>query len=624
MGDSGKLDELLETWEEQAQAGREPSLADLCRDNPELLPELQHRVEALKNLGWMAGYVAPPSTDKPSIEGYRLLSKLGQGGFGQVWKAQGPNGEVVAIKIVELAEDAQSEWRVIEQLKKIPHPNILTIINAWKTNTGLVIAMELGEGSLMDRFCQCRGQGLPGIPGEELDLYMRQAAAGIDALHASNVTHRDIKPSNLLLVGGVVKVADFGLAKALVRSRTAHTGAVTLDYAAPEYLEGQTTKAGDQYSLAISYCQLRGGRVPFEGTPAQVMAGHLRRTPDLEMLSEPERPAILRALAKNPADRWPCCTDFVDSLGRPIDDALVRAPERKKRWRWVLAGIVSLCVFSLVGVLFWAMRHDRTDKGLPGESALVGQKDDGDLPAQQSKMETGLNREPKEVEQGKPIKTEETDFDSLPSFMFDGKGACIMTPVERFAPVTLECWAKLEQPQGTHTEQYLIGSTDLQGKRGIGVGFTFREGLPILGVQLIPSPTEWRAWTTTSIPLNKWVHVAGVFRNTKTSIYLNGEEVGQTPPTANLVLPGDSTFQLGAPGKRGIRHFFMGRIRTARISQGERYSGNFKPTMEFARDDSAVLIYSASNVEQRVRVIDLSGKNNHGVMNGAKVIQPKK
>src|SRR5262249_33152564 len=157
----------------------------------------------------------------------------------------------------------------------------------------------------MDRLRAAQKQGQPGIPPAELLGYMRDAAKGIDCLNTINIQHRDIKPQNLLLVGGGVKVADFGLAKLLHHTRTGHTGAFTPSYAAPEFRGGQTSAHSDQYSLGVSYCQLRGGLLPFTGQPAQVIAGHLMRPPDLTMLPEAERPAVARALAKEPEERWP-------------------------------------------------------------------------------------------------------------------------------------------------------------------------------------------------------------------------------------------------------------------------------------------------------------------------------
>src|SRR4029079_11430148 len=111
-----------------------------------------------------------------------------------------------------------------------------------------------------------------------------------DSKQTAGVQHRDIKPQNIVLVGGSVKVADFGLARTLERAVTSHTGSMTPAYAAPEFFQGQTSRHSDQYSLAVTYCELRGGRLPFPGSMAEIMAGHLSKQPDLTMLPDCERP----------------------------------------------------------------------------------------------------------------------------------------------------------------------------------------------------------------------------------------------------------------------------------------------------------------------------------------------
>jgi len=262
----------------------------------------------------MAADVLPPFAGL--VEGFTLLSELGRGGFGQVWKATGPGGFPVAMKYVRLDQRAaQLEIRSLELMREIRHPYLLGLFGAWHREGWLVVAMELADGTLWQRHKQLVAAGEPGIPRDDLLQRMDEAARGLDHLNALGIQHRDVKPQNLLLVGGSVKVADFGLAKVLENSLGNNTGAMTPAYAAPEFLEGKTSPRSDQYALGITYYQLRTGKLPFTGNVAQVLEGHRRRPPDLSLLPlAADRAALERALAKDPAARWPSCTAFVAAL----------------------------------------------------------------------------------------------------------------------------------------------------------------------------------------------------------------------------------------------------------------------------------------------------------------------
>jgi formylglycine-generating enzyme required for sulfatase activity len=262
----------------------------------------------------MAADVLPPFAGL--VEGFTLISELGRGGFGQVWKATGPGGFPVAMKYVRLDQRAaQLEIRSLELMREIRHPYLLGLFGAWHREGWLIVAMELADGTLWQRHKQLIAAGEPGIPREDLLQRMDEAARGLDHLNSLSIQHRDVKPQNLLLVGGSVKVADFGLAKVLENSLGNNTGAMTPAYAAPEFLEGKTSPRSDQYALGITYYQLGTGKLPFTGNLAQVLEGHRRRAPDLSLLPvAADRTALERALAKDPAARWPSCTAFVAAL----------------------------------------------------------------------------------------------------------------------------------------------------------------------------------------------------------------------------------------------------------------------------------------------------------------------
>jgi serine/threonine-protein kinase len=271
--------------------------------------------------------------------GYRLIRRRGRGGFAEVWEAAAPGGARVALKLVHLPDGSPSgELRALEMLRGIRHPNLLEVFGAWRVKGLLVIGMELADRSLWDRYEEATSQGLRGIPRRELLAYLRDAAAGIDYLNGNHhsvegrpgvgIQHRDLKPHNILLFGGRAKVSDFGMARVIERTVASHTGTWTLAYAAPEFFRGETSRRSDQYALAVTYCQLRCGRLPFRGDPASITAGHMFSAPDLRGLPEPERPVVARALAKRPEQRWPDCRSFIEALRAvsPVGNRVVPDP----------------------------------------------------------------------------------------------------------------------------------------------------------------------------------------------------------------------------------------------------------------------------------------------------------
>src|SRR5579871_5587641 len=175
------------------------------------------------------------------IPGYKLIDRLGGGGFGEVWKAEAPGGLLKAIKVVygdmnttdaDGTKRTEQELKALKRVLSVRHPYLLSLERYDIVDNRLLITMELADRNLWDRWRECKGQGLPGIPRDELLRYMEESAEVLDLMNVEyQLQHLDIKPQNLFMVRNHVKVADFGLCKDLENFRATVTGGVTPLYA---------------------------------------------------------------------------------------------------------------------------------------------------------------------------------------------------------------------------------------------------------------------------------------------------------------------------------------------------------------------------------------------------------
>src|SRR5262249_33174402 len=258
------------------------------------------------------------------IPGYKLIERIGGGGFGEVWKAEAPGGLMKAIKFVygdlQTAGDdgarAEQELKALSRVKTVRHPYILSLERYDIADGQLIIVMEVADRNLWDRFKECRSDNLPGIPRAELLGYMEESAEALDLMNIQyQLQHLDIKPHNIFLTHNHIKVADFGLVKDLEGMVASVTGGVTPVYAAPETFDGYVSRFCDQYSLAIVYQELLTGHRPFTGTSVrQLIMQHLQTPPKLDKLPLSDRDPIARALAKVPDERHRTCRDLVRAL----------------------------------------------------------------------------------------------------------------------------------------------------------------------------------------------------------------------------------------------------------------------------------------------------------------------
>lgn len=274
---------------------------------------------------------------------YRIINRIGQGGMASVYKAYQPSMDRnVAIKVLpgQLADSPefvtrfQQEARIIARLE---HPHILPVFDYGEDNGITYFVMRyLEAGTLKDKM-QAGTLAL-----DEIDRIFTQLADALGYAHARGIVHRDLKPANALVdEAGNLFLTDFGIAKLLESAspRLTQTDAImgTPAYISPEQAQAQPVdRRSDIYSLGIILYELVTGRVPFVAdTPLAVILKHVSDPLPLpSMVKADIAPAIeqvlLKALAKNPDDRFGSTVEFVSAWKRALRevDAMKTEPEK--------------------------------------------------------------------------------------------------------------------------------------------------------------------------------------------------------------------------------------------------------------------------------------------------------
>lgn len=257
--------------------------------------------------------------------GVRLRRLVGRGGFAEVWEAETASGERTALKFIRCDDGraAQREIRALQAILQVNHPCLVRVERIWSYLTYLVIGMELADCSLTDVLVSHQEKFGTALAAEDACEVLAPVAKALDFLNARRhridgqliaIQHCDVKPSNLLVFGNRVKVADFGLSAQTAMNVQTHRRQGTPDYAAPEVFQGRLSDRTDQYSLAITYYQLRTGQLPFSDSSAMFRPRYIRRQPELDQLEPWERPPLERALSAVPQQRWPSCRAFLSQL----------------------------------------------------------------------------------------------------------------------------------------------------------------------------------------------------------------------------------------------------------------------------------------------------------------------
>jgi eukaryotic-like serine/threonine-protein kinase len=310
---------------------------------------------------------------KAIADRYLFERELGSGGMATVYLAQDlKHGRKVAIKVLrpELAAALGSERfvREIEIAARLTHPHILPLFDSGQADGLLYYVMPYVEGeSLRDRLNRESR-----LPVDEAIRLTDQVASALAYAAEHGVVHRDIKPENILLAGDQAIVADFGIARAVEAAGgegLTHTGIAigTPSYMSPEQAFGSGAVDGrsDVYALGCVVYEMVAGRAPFVGRTAQALfAEHAAATvPGIRAIS-PDVPlflerAVQRAMAKEPADRFPTAGAFADALTTATVVSRVRRPWPRQ---WVAGAATALVLIAAGWGVYATMGSSRIER----------------------------------------------------------------------------------------------------------------------------------------------------------------------------------------------------------------------------------------------------------------------
>jgi serine/threonine-protein kinase len=361
-----RLQQIEEIFQEAL--GRDPTereayLREACHGDYQLQREIasllaNHR-EAAGSESWAAAAAARLIADPGSLPAgqrlgpYEILTPIGAGGMGEVYKARDTRlKREVAVKIcsAKFTERFEREARVIASLN---HPNICQLYDVGPN----YLVMELIEGENL------RGP----LPVETALNYARQIAEALEAAHEKGIVHRDLKPANVKITpAGVVKVLDFGLAKAAEEPAAAgdpsnsptltmsptRAGVVlgTAAYMSPEQARGATVdKRADIWAFGCVLYEMLTGKQVFHGeTTSDILAAVLKEEPDWSRIPARVQPLLRRCLAKDPKHRL---RDIGDAM--PLLDSAPELAPSRRLWPWVTATALATALAGVSVVGLW-------------------------------------------------------------------------------------------------------------------------------------------------------------------------------------------------------------------------------------------------------------------------------
>lgn len=260
------------------------------------------------------------------VGGYEVTGVLGAGGMGEIYEVRNViSDRVEAMKVLlsDLRSEAELAERFMREIKlqaRLRHENIAGLHTAFEADGQLIMIMELVDGETLSELLVRKGLDTAGAVDAAL-----QSLSALDYAHSQGVVHRDIKPSNIMVTGdGVVKIMDFGIAKAAKDKSLTRTGNLigSLHYMSPEQVRGDADVDGrtDIYSLGVVLYEMVTGRKPFDGNSEfSIMKAHLEEAPvppdEIDRSVDPDlSDVILTAMAKDRGERYQRAGAFLADL----------------------------------------------------------------------------------------------------------------------------------------------------------------------------------------------------------------------------------------------------------------------------------------------------------------------
>jgi formylglycine-generating enzyme required for sulfatase activity len=257
------------------------------------------------------------------IGDYKLIRKLGAGGFGEVWLARDINSSTPREVAVKTPLNSEVDLDALLQeatlwARASGHPNVLEFLDARVFDGQVVLVSEYAPDGSLTNWLRRHGERAPSVEAAvEMALGI---LAGLEHLHALSIIHRDVKPDNVLLMGATPRLADFGISRVLKSTSKSAVSAGTPAYMAPEAFSRRRNQQTDIWSVGVILYQMLSGRLPFEGDDmAELYGAILNEDPEPLPALVPEwlRQAVAKALIKEPSRRYRTAAEMSAALAAP-------------------------------------------------------------------------------------------------------------------------------------------------------------------------------------------------------------------------------------------------------------------------------------------------------------------